>query len=88
MLEKLLKAENKLKQKEEEFDTLVTMFYNLAAENPRPSLASPLQERNVPIRMNRKTEVLGDILRQQRTESSYYVPLFQHLTTMQRLPGR
>ena len=41
--EKLLKAQNELKQKEEKFDTLVTMFYNLAAETPRPSLASPLQ---------------------------------------------
>ena len=42
MMEKLLQTENKLKQKEEEYDAVVAMFYNLAAGNLRPSLDAPL----------------------------------------------
>ena len=43
MVEKLLQAEKKLKQKEEDYDAVVTMFHNVVAEMPRASLASPLQ---------------------------------------------
>ena len=48
MIEKLLKVENKLKQKEEECDILVIMAQRYEADYdrrkiPRPSLASPLQ---------------------------------------------
>ena len=43
MLETLLTSENKLKQKEDQCDSLITMVYNLKAEITRPSLALPLQ---------------------------------------------
>ncbi|KAL9100241.1 MAG: hypothetical protein Q9163_004360 [Psora crenata] len=69
MMEQLLKVENELTQKEEECDILVTVVQTYEADYdrrkiPRPSLTSPLQGRNVPIRMNHnssKTEILGDV---------------------------
>ena len=42
MLETLLISEKKLKEKEDQCDSLINMVYNLTAEIPRPSLALPL----------------------------------------------